>query len=364
MNYSLMKLTLFLTLFLFVSCEESSFFPKDNFSAITEGDDEDFSSGDTDIFIDDPELFLESFTQNANEQNKVDILWVIDNSASMGNMQENLANNFEVFIDRFIEQEMDFNMAIVTTDTRPQFVGKPVPNSIEKLNSAAAQADEYQFKEDFKSMAQVGTNGWGIEKGLSAAKEFFERNDLDHFLRKDALLAIVVVGDEDDQSAFHYQERNDVINGFYDWLGGHIPLPQLYQIFSPVSLFTNYYQSLKSNPARVQVHSIVNIAANQVGYGVIAGADRFIEASQLTNGAIAEIEDDFYETLDELSKKIYDLSVSFALQKYPDPSSIKVYVDDLRSYDWEYDESNNAIRFFEGKQPQEGADIKVTFKKL
>lgn len=76
------------------------------------------------------------FQENAN-RSKVDILWVVDNSGSMKNEQEALANNFEIFINDFIDRNLDFNMAVTTT-------GKIIGNS---KNPSAYQSDD-RYKVD------------------------------------------------------------------------------------------------------------------------------------------------------------------------------------------------------------------------
>ena len=48
------------------------------------------------------------FNQNATEVvGKIDILWVIDNSGSMDTSQQNVANNFQAFIDQFQAKGFD-----------------------------------------------------------------------------------------------------------------------------------------------------------------------------------------------------------------------------------------------------------------
>src|SRR3990167_2635009 len=56
--------------------------------------------------------------QGSNANNKVDILWVIDNSGSMLTKQQNLAAGFNSFSSLFVTKGFDFRMAIVTSDTR------------------------------------------------------------------------------------------------------------------------------------------------------------------------------------------------------------------------------------------------------
>jgi hypothetical protein len=56
------------------------------------------------------------FSQSVSVNNKVDIIWVVDGSGTMANHQENLAQNFEGFIQQFRDKGFDFNMVVTSTD--------------------------------------------------------------------------------------------------------------------------------------------------------------------------------------------------------------------------------------------------------
>ena len=48
--------------------------------------------------------------------NKIDILWVIDNSLSMENNQDKIKENFQAFISDFITKGYDFQIAVTNTE--------------------------------------------------------------------------------------------------------------------------------------------------------------------------------------------------------------------------------------------------------
>ncbi len=59
------------------------------------------------------------------ERNKLDVLWVIDNSSSMCQEQANLARNFQAFADSLAELDVDIRLGVVTTDvTDPEQSGR------------------------------------------------------------------------------------------------------------------------------------------------------------------------------------------------------------------------------------------------
>ena len=58
----------------------------------------------------------QQFVQETIIDNRVDILWVVDNSGSMENLQKNIADNFEFFMSDFISKGLNFQMAVTTTE--------------------------------------------------------------------------------------------------------------------------------------------------------------------------------------------------------------------------------------------------------
>src|SRR4051812_27663931 len=67
-------------------------------------------------------------TYNQQSASHIDVLWVVDNSGSMAPRQENLAKNFQSFMDVFVKSGIDFRLAVTTTDVfkeKGAFVGSP-----------------------------------------------------------------------------------------------------------------------------------------------------------------------------------------------------------------------------------------------
>ena len=48
---------------------------------------------------------------------KLNLIWIVDNSGSMKDNQDNLADNFESFIETFVTSKVPYKMGITTTDT-------------------------------------------------------------------------------------------------------------------------------------------------------------------------------------------------------------------------------------------------------
>ncbi|MBI3178376.1 MAG: VWA domain-containing protein, partial [Deltaproteobacteria bacterium] len=57
----------------------------------------------------------DEFVQNTAAM--VDILWVVDNSSSMGEEQNGLAQSFDAFINNLVLSGVDYHVGVVATDT-------------------------------------------------------------------------------------------------------------------------------------------------------------------------------------------------------------------------------------------------------
>lgn len=171
---------------------------------------------------------IDSFTQQKVQ--KVDILWIIDNSPSMKPKQDRLKQNFKSFIQFLSQQSIDYHLGVTTTDTYDptqsgrlvNFAGLPQP-FIDNTTPAPEAA--------FVTNASVGVGGTGDEKGLLGGMLALTPplspaipalpatgaancgHDLDGgpscFLRPDAPLYTVLISDEDDSSCTPIQASTE-----------------------------------------------------------------------------------------------------------------------------------------------------------
>jgi len=186
---------------------------------------------------------------------KTDILFVIDDSGSMARAQANLAANFQAFVDRLVASPVknDFQIGVTTTSvhtydpgaappdqypntfwspvtggscptppyppasgtTFPQGLvvsvtslgGNPGPTYRAQSTSAPPRilaASSNTLANDFVTNAYVGVCGSGKEQGLEAARLALEAagpgGGNDGLLRPGAVLAVIIVSDDDDCS--------------------------------------------------------------------------------------------------------------------------------------------------------------------
>jgi hypothetical protein len=335
----LTALMLLLAVFIFVSC-------KDIATDFNHFEQQNSSTTSTPNDPNDPTAIdyahaavTDNFVQDA--QQKVDFIWVIDNSASMAGEQAALASNFGTFINDFIMQTIDFKMAVTTTHSGNSFSeydGKDGQNSCDNsyLTSAYANSDKNDFKERFAYCVDVGTKGSGKEKGLNGAERFLERYGAT-FLRPDAYLIIMILSDEEDKSS------------------------------KPVQTYINNYALFKGgNTGLVKLYSIVNLNQEDLKSSYESIGLRYIQAASLSDGVFASIRSQFSQTLSSFSNEILTLLSSFALSKKrssdPEHSAIAVYVDGALSSEYVYDYTANTIQFNTGFFPPTDSLIDVSYK--
>ena len=168
----------------------------------------------------------------ADECQKMDIVFVVDDSGSMKEEQTNLAANFPKFVsvlESFKTKsgaKLDYRLAVTTTgrDLKytievPGFGSIPEnekgDNGAFRNTKSCGATKRWVDKGDnggsttFSCLAKTGTSGPSIEMPLYALKLAMNDRVADGtnagFLRPDALLAVVILTDEDDCS----REDND-----------------------------------------------------------------------------------------------------------------------------------------------------------
>ena len=264
-----------------------------------------------------PDARVDTFLQQS--ASKIDVLWIIDDSGSMAPRQENLAKNFQSFIDVFSKGAIDFRIAVTTTDifkVRGQLKGKPLTPATPQL--AAAFAD----------LVKVGINGSPYEAGLQAALMALElqkannaprqmaldtcrdlckgdvtcadgclvKNPFD-FLRPDAYLYLIFVSDEEDQSA------------------------------EDVRFYWRSFETAKGigNDGTVTTAAIMgDVPTNTCG---ATPGQRYQALSALTCGEVGSICDpSFAVTLKKLANNAVGLKRKFALVRKPNEATISVKI--------------------------------------
>jgi hypothetical protein len=149
--------------------------------------------------------FAKMTVQNKVAGKKVDILFIIDNSASMSLFQAELLGNLNVLTSGLPQQGIDFHIGVATTDS---FKG---PNGSSNLRLRDGVQDKHSGvfvvtpeTADFAVALAInlnqGVSGGGVESPFLSFKQVLDFPQNNDFRRADAELAVVTIGDEDDSS--------------------------------------------------------------------------------------------------------------------------------------------------------------------
>jgi hypothetical protein len=146
---------------------------------------------------------------------RVDILFVVDNSASMAVHQDNLAKNVSKFTSTFTNSSiLDYNIGVVTTDTsgdpytgdEDKCCGKLVGEIAKVVSKTTPGANEI-----LADNIMVGINGDSYEKVFDPIVMALSPALLTGwnagFYRQDASLAVIFITDAEDQSRYNDPQR-------------------------------------------------------------------------------------------------------------------------------------------------------------
>ena len=151
----------------------------------------------------------QTFKQNKDAfNNQLDILWVVDNSGSMGPFQTNLANNFNSFINDFQKKGYDYRISVTTSDAYRAAAGFANNPTIAKFKDGLTThtgvfvilPTTSDVIGTFVTNAIVGSTGNPDERVFSSMRESLNSTLNAGFLRPQSFLAVVILSDEDDFS--------------------------------------------------------------------------------------------------------------------------------------------------------------------
>jgi hypothetical protein len=273
-------------------------------------------------------------------QPMTDILFTIDNSCSMADEQMALAMNFNSFISYATQANVDYRIAVTTTDDfastgQGQFTGQGGgPLVLERSMSNVGAL--------FAARVNVGTSGNGYERPLSTTLKALTAPLISttnaNFLRDDANLAIIIVTDAPDQSTEPI-----------DYYLARVPLVK--------------------GPRRVhQVSvSVIGPFTPPSATCLIEGLDvgRYEPLVQRTGGVRSTIcTSNWAMSLQALGQSALGPRSSFFVRNPPDtaqPVDVLVNGQPVSSA-WNYDPNANAIIFQQGQAPAAGTTLTVTYQ--
>ncbi len=176
---------------------------------------------DSDSTTDDSDDAADDTSMTEKKCNKMDIIFIVDDSGSMDAEQGNLAQNFPQFaqiLDEYVTADgdaLDYRIAVTTTGkpfTMRVNGGLPITetgpdgtfSNTCNLTKRWIEPTDPDMQTTLTCRAAVGTGGSGMEMPLLMTKRAVEKTmggDNAGFMRADALLAVVILTDEDDSSS-------------------------------------------------------------------------------------------------------------------------------------------------------------------
>lgn len=294
---------------------------------------------------------VDVYTQEPPEA--VDILLIVDNSGSMQPYQADLSGSFDTFIQYFVGANVDYHIAITTTDDGTDDLTNGLAGRF--VDDTIITPETEDPADVFSDLVRVGTSGTGTEMGLKTAylalTEPLISGANEGFLRDDAALSVIFVSDEEDSSPWPV---NDYINGFFE-IKGHRDRG----VFNASALTVTDERDCTASEAQASTPG-----------------DRYVDVASQTHGLIANLcDDDFDHIVTDLSLNASRLTNVFQLTKDPNPNDIHVTVESegvetdvpCDSGDWTYDrvdvagEDVPAVIFDLANIPPVGSRISIRY---
>lgn len=287
----------------------------------------------------------QEFGQTVTYNNKVDVLMMIDNSSSMDLYQNRLASQIPGMVNTLNSLGMDYRIVVVTSDMRTggnggMFVG--TPKVLTKSTPNLANLLTPRIKN--------GTGGSDLERGMDSIRSVLSSGYLAGegagFLRDDALLALIVLSNEDDYSSGTTQN-------FADFLDTVKPP------------FTGFTKAWVLN--FIGVPSLDSSCSTALDGIYKEPGTRWIDLATKSEGRVEAICDtSLGVAVDNVKKRIVEILTDFKLGRKPDVSTIKISINGVmipqsKVNGWEYIEEGYIIRFHGTAVPGADARILVDF---
>ncbi len=253
---------------------------------------------------------------------QVDILWVIDNSGSMSDIQNDVIDNADKFMQEFIKnKQLDWKMGLLSTDESEEpYIGFATPFTRQDPDPVG------NFR---AAVSRLGIYGSGTEMSFTPIMEKLAQ--FQGFLRPAAHLVIIFVTDEREQSSV---DATRFISDTVGRKGGRSKLVKAYGAFHATDFGCNNSYPDQVTYGGSPFEAVINAFGGKA-YSTCA-PDFGLELAKLGNDIVAAIS-----------------SPVILLSKRPLPETIKVTYkgqelpagpESLGGL-WVYDSEANGVRF-------------------
>lgn len=250
----------------------------------------------------------------------LDILFVIDDSCSMGSDQARLLGATEGLVDALIDERADIHYGVTTTTCNLSC--GPV--------AWVASGEGVDLYQEAIRLMDVGIGGSGTEQGIQAAYEALVHSN-DGFLRDRNPLHVIVVSDEADESE----------QGYTDWFEA-VMTEELEQ--RGVATFSAIVQPRASST-----------------WGCFASySDDYIALTAKFNGEVGDIcATDWTQAVRRIADSFQTWHPWFHLSRVPVAGTLTVHIETEdgiivvpETSGWQFDQVVNAVRFSSDSEPQ------------
>ncbi len=287
--------------------------------------------------------------------NEVDILWVVDNSNSMADEQEAIAQKFEAFINNIETANADFHIGVISTDLEnPDQNGKLQGDPLWLTNQ-----DDYVPL--FQDHIQIGIEGSTKEKGIDAALAALTEPLVSGynagFRRPGATLSIIYLSDENDCTDRGGLAGYDDVSACYDHS----------ELLVDVKDLIRDYKTIPTQGERVVVSAIVGPEIDEGCHGSKPGF-RYLSMAEAFGGIQGSIcEADFSRIMSDLSLEVTGVQTSFQLANAAVEGTIEVVVNETQVFEdeidgWTYDPEYWIVYFHGDGVPARGSTITITYE--
>ena len=288
------------------------------------------------------------FPSSVQYNNKVDMVFMVDDSPTMSYHHDRLAETMPVLVQSLLALKMDFHIVVVSSSMSPtkmrggKFLGYPKILTSGTPNLAAVLSQRLQLGSDGSSRES------GIESVMTALSDsYLSTSEAKGFFREDALLSIIALSNEDDHSGlgtvadytqFFEKRKKPFDNGQKSWVFNFIGTMDT-SARCPTNPDTSYTER----------------------------GDTFIGLVNASHGQAESIcSSDLTPAIKNIKARIIQVLTDFKLSRKPDVNSIRVFANGVavpRSNlnGWDYIPVENLIRFYGTWIPAADVAIKINF---
>ncbi len=266
---------------------------------------------------------------------KLDILFVIDDSGSMGTHQQNLLKNVDVLVKAARSSGLDIQAGVISTSMEPSWSTTPgvaTKGELEGVTKKFASTADGDFESVLAANLKTAmhTNGSATEMPLAAVLAAVSEPMLSGpnkgFFREDASLAVFVLTDADDQSSMRPEEFVTSIRAF--------------KVNAPVTFHAGYIPMRDTTCSREGEPEPVRLTAVLDLFGTKGASFNLCESFESKLGTIGEayVKIGVNEVVLPLEPQLSTVKVTFG--------KTELVAGDLR-YGWIYDAKKKALIFGE-----------------